>query len=1147
MNTATQFFEIGARTNFSFLEGASKPEEMVTQAAFLKLAGLGIADRNSVAGVVRAHAQVRALEEDYERTLAENRERREKGEAEKEPLKPVPVQPGARLVFSDGTPDILAFPQNRRGWAHLCRLLSAGNLRTQKGSCILKEADLVEWGDEMMLALVPKPAFLGDAGEQTNLEDCLDRLKKRFAEKLYLVLSPSYDGRDSQFFAMLAMLAARNRIPLIASNQPLYHHPARRPLSDIVTAIREHVQIAEAGFRLAPNAERYLKHGREMMRLFRDYPMVIANTEKFFKSLSFSLDELSHNYPDEGVEGETPSETLARLTFEGARDRYRKGIPEKVSRQIAYELDLIKQMKYEHYFLTVRNIVHHARYKLKILCQGRGSAANSVICFCLGITEVDPTITTLLFERFISTERNEPPDIDVDFEHERREEVIQFIYEKYGIEHAGLTAAVTSYRARSAGREVAKAFGLSEDVQSALASTVWGWSAADLTEREAKAAGLDLSDRTTTDVLKYATELMSFPRHLTQHVGGFVITRDRLDEVMPIMPTAMPKRYMVEWDKDDLDTIGILKIDILALGMLTCLRKAFDLLQSHYDRTITLGGFGDMTDKAVYAMICRADTIGVFQVESRAQMSMLPRLRPERFYDLVVEVAIVRPGPIQGNMVHPYLKRREDQRHNRPIDYQKPELKAVLERTLGVPLFQEQAMQIAITAAGFPPAKADRLRRSMATFKRSGQVNSFKKDMIDGMVRNDYPRDFAERCFSQIEGFGEYGFPESHAASFALLVYASSWVKAYYPDVFCAALLNSQPMGFYAPAQLVRDAREHGVEMRAVDVNHSEWDCLLEASDFDRDAIDQRHVSMRPIIRTKRAVRLGFRQVKGLSKPDMESLVKNRGQGYTSVRDLWLRSGLQKSDIERLADADAFRSIGLSRREALWAVRALDAKSAAEKLPLFDRADRADLQIEPETRLPEMLPGEQVIEDYRYLSLSLKAHPVSFLRNDFEKKNIVSNRDLLTVPNGQRVTIAGLVLVRQRPGSANGVIFMTLEDETGVANAIVWNKIFDRYRSIVMGARLVKIRGKLQSESGVIHVVVDHIEDMTSMLGLLQREARHFGVSDRSDEALRPTADRRQKKRLPGPAHSGKVDFEKTAPTEVVETASVMPKGRNFH
>jgi DNA-directed DNA polymerase III PolC len=1143
------FFEIGARTSFSFLEGSSKPEEMVTQAAYLKLSGLGIADRNSVAGVVRAHAQVRALREEYDKALTENQALFEKGEPAKAVLQPPSVQPGARLMFSDGTPDILAFPQNRKGWAHLCRLLSAGNLRADKGSCILYEADLIQWGDEMMLALVPGSSVVENAADRQRLEECLDRLKKRFRRKFYMALSPSYDGRDARVFATVSMLAMRNRVRLIATNQPLYHAAHRRPLCDIVTAIREHVTIAEAGFRLAPNAERHLKDGREMARLFRNYPQAIANTARFFGGLSFSLDELKHNYPDESVKGETPPETLKRMAWEGAGERYPGGIPPKVATQIDYELGLINEMGYEHYFLTVRNIVHHARHELKILCQGRGSAANSVICYCLGITEVDPTITTLLFERFISTERNEPPDIDVDFEHGRREEVIQFIYEKYGIEHAGLTAAVTSYRARSAGREVAKAFGLSEDVQSALASTVWGWSVEDLSEREAKAAGLDLSDPTTKNVLRYASELMSFPRHLTQHVGGFVITRDRLDEVMPIMPTAMPKRYMVEWDKDDLDTIGILKIDILALGMLTCLKKAFDLLALHYDEDITLGGFGEMTEEPVYEMICRADTIGVFQIESRAQMSMLPRLRPEVFYDLVVEVAIVRPGPIQGNMVHPYLKRREDQRNNRPIDYVKPELRKVLERTLGVPLFQEQAMQIAITAAGFHPAKADRLRRSMATFKRSGQVNSFKKDMIDGMVANDYPRDFAERCFSQIEGFGEYGFPESHAASFALLVYASSWVKAYYPDVFCAAMLNSQPMGFYAPAQLVRDAREHGVVVRPVDINLSGWDCLLEDAEFHKGAIDRRHVSMREVIRTKRAVRLGFRQVKGLSQEDMEGLVENRKEGYISVRDLWLRSGLSKSDIERLADADAFGSIGLSRREALWAVRALDARSAAEKLPLFDRADHADLQLEPETRLPEMLEGEQVIEDYRYLSLSLKAHPVSFLREEFQKAGIVRNVDLLSVPNGKWVTIAGLVLVRQRPGSAKGVIFMTIEDETGVANAIVWKKVFEKYRSTVMGARLVKIRGKLQSESGVIHTVVDHIEDMTASLGILQREARRFGVSARADEALRPTADHRQKKLADA---VGKAALEKRLAAanrraDLVETTSVMPKGRNFH
>ncbi|OBZ93646.1 DNA polymerase [Pararhizobium polonicum] len=1153
MNATPAFFEIGARSNFSFLEGASKPEDMVVQAAILKLSGLGLADRNSVAGVVRAHAQIRAMKEEYEKTIAENRALFDKGGQPKALLQAVPFQPGARLVFSDGTPDILAYPQNRKGWAHLCRLLSAGNLRAQKGACILNEADLAEWGDEMMLALVADPSVLDDAGKQERLEQCLDRLRQRFHAAFHMVLSPSYDGRDAQVFAAFSTLATRNRVPVIASNQPLYHHTARRPLADIVTAIREHVTIAEAGFRLAPNAERYLKDAREMTRLFGAYPKAVANTEKFFKSLSFSLDELKHNYPDEGVAGETPSETLGRLTWEGARKRYPEGIPVNVEKQIDYELRLIRDKEYASYFLTVYKIIQHARYELKILCQGRGSAANSVICYCLEITEVNPEKSTLLFDRFISMDRDEPPDIDVDFEHGRREEVIQHIYRTYGREHAGLTAAVTSYRARSAGREVAKAFGLSEDVQSALASTVWGWSAEDLSEREAKAAGLDLSDPITKNVLHYATELMGFPRHLTQHVGGFVITRDRLDEVVPIMNTAMPDRYMIEWDKDDLDNVRILKVDILALGMLTCLRKAFELLELHYDVKKTLADLGNRDHEdgePVYGMMCRADTIGVFQIESRAQMSMLPRLRPRIFYDLVIEVAIVRPGPIQGDMVHPYLKRR-GQSHlpGFKIDYPKDEMRPILERTFGVPLFQEQAMQIAITAAKFSPAKADRLRRSMATFKRSGQVNTFRDDMVNGMVENGYTREFAERCFKQIEGFGEYGFPESHAASFALLVYASSWVKAYYPDVFCAALLNSQPMGFYAPSQLVRDAREHGVEIRPVDVNFSDWDCLLEASEFKRDAIDRRHASMRDIIKTGRAVRLGFRQVKGLSEADMIALVKARGQGYTSVRDLWLRSGLQKPDIERLADADAFGSIGLSRREALWAVRALDAKSAAEKLPLFDRADRADLQVEPETRLPDMLPGEQVIEDYRYLSLSLKAHPVSFLRDEFAAIGILKNGDLLTVPSGQMVTIAGLVLVRQRPGSARGVVFMTLEDETGVANAIVWNRIFDRYRSVVMGARLVKIRGRLQSESGVIHVVVDHIEDMTPMLGLLQRETRRFGVSERADEALRPTGDHRQRKRIaaperPLPVKDGAGGLNRS---EVAATASVMPKGRNFH
>ncbi|TCU16346.1 error-prone DNA polymerase [Rhizobium sullae] len=1153
MSTVPAFFEIGARTNFSFLEGASSPEEMVVQAAWLKLGGLGIADKNSVAGVVRAHAQAEEIRKKFERKEAGLLEEDEKKRNIPDPIR---IQPGARLVFSDGTPDVLAYPRNRQGWAHLCRLLSAGNLKdeAEKGTCILTETEFMEWGDEMVLALVPDRSVLDDAAGRKALEDCLERFRKRFRKALHIALVPAYDGRDRQAFAVLAMLAARNRIPLIATNQPLYHHPERRPLSDIVIAIREHVPIAEAGFLLAPNAERYLKGAREMFRLFRDYPDAIENTRTFFSSLTFSLSELEHNYPPENDPGETPYETLERLTRAGAQKRYPEGIPEKIAAQIDYELNLIREKKYASYFLTVHKIIQHARCELKILCQGRGSAANSVICYCLEITEVDPAKSTLLFDRFISMDRDEPPDIDVDFEHDRREEVIQFIYKRYGIEHAGLTAGVTTYRTRSAGREVAKAFGLSEDVQSAISSLVWGWSEDSLSERDAKAGGLDIGDPVTKNVLRYASELLGFPRHLTQHVGGFVITRDRLDEVVPIMKTAMPDRYMIEWDKDDLDNVKILKVDVLALGMLTCLRKAFSLLQLHYDVKKTLADLGNKEHgeegEPVYAMMCRADTLGVFQIESRAQMSMLPRLKPRKFYDLVIEVAIVRPGPIQGDMVHPYLKRREQWKKNIPIEYPNPELEAVLERTLGVPLFQEQAMQIAITAAGFAPAEADRLRRAMATFKRTGTIGNFEKRFIDGMIAKNYAREFAQQCFNQIKGFGEYGFPESHAASFALLVYASSWIKAYYPDVFCAAMLNSQPMGFYAPAQLVRDAREHGVEIRAVDINRSDWDCLLEEARFDWSKIDFRHKDMCEVIQTKRAVRLGFRQVKGLSEDKiMEKLIVNRGAGYRSIRDLWLRSGLEKSDIERLADADAFGSIGLSRREALWAARALDVKSAAEKLPLFDRVSHVDLQVEPRMKLPEMLPGEQVIEDYRYLSLSLKAHPVSFLREDLRRAGITRNVELLAVPNGKRVTIAGLVLVRQRPGTAKGVVFMTLEDETGVANAIIWKKAFEKYRSIVMGARLVKIHGRLQSHSGVIHTVVEHIEDMTPALGLLQKEAQRFGACERADEAVRPTADPRGKK-MAGILEKAAIErrmISATGETNAAETAQVMPKGRNFH
>ncbi|WEX77260.1 error-prone DNA polymerase [Sinorhizobium numidicum] len=1118
MSEGPIFYELGTRTNFSFLEGAAPAEEMIVFAKKIGLAGLGIADRNSVAGVVRAHAKAKV--EGY------------------------PFQPGARLVFADGTPDILAYPRNRRGWGHLCRLLSAGNLRSKKGDCTLNLADLLEWQEDLLLILMqgegrPEPEAVGGL---------LQKLQDHAGDRLFLGLTPHYDGFDRHDFAVLAALARKAGVGLLATNDVLYHDPHYRPLADVVTAIREHVTIAGAGFLLQKNAERHLKSPKEMARLFSDYPEAIANARKFFKRLSFNLDELSHQYPDENAEGETPAETLKRLVAEGAVKRYPDGVPEKVKRQIEYELELIHDKKYEPYFLTVHKLVKFAR-DAEILCQGRGSAANSSVCFCLGITEVDPQKFTLLFDRFLSRDRDEPPDIDVDFEHEQREEVIQHIYRTYGKEHAGLTAAVISYRSRSAGREVAKAFGLSEDVQSALVSSIWGWSTSSFSEDQAKGAGLDISDPLTKRVLAYASLLMNFPRHLSQHVGGFVITRDRLDEVVPIMNTAMPDRYMIEWDKDDLDHLKILKVDVLALGMLTCLAKAFKLLEAHYHEQKTLAEIYEDQRPVVYDMICRADTIGVFQIESRAQMSMLPRLQPREMYDLVIEVAIVRPGPIQGNMVHPYLKRREAQRERQePVEYPSPELKAVLERTLGVPLFQEQAMQIAITAAGFSPSEADRLRRAMATFKRTGTIHTFKQKMIDGMVRNGYDKDFAERCFRQIEGFGEYGFPESHAASFASLVYASSWFKAYYPDVFCAAILNSQPMGFYAPAQLVRDAREHGVKVLPVDISHSNWDALLEGTDmFDKKAIEPRHAGMRDVIQTQKAVRLGFRLVKGLRQTDMDRLVAQRGQGYRSVHDLWIRSGLTRSVLERLADADAFRSIGLDRRAALWEVKALDETSAVERLPLFDGAGSAGLMAEPAVILPDMLEGEHVVNDYRYLTLSLKAHPVSFMRDDFSRMGILSNRALAQTATGRRVTVAGLVLVRQRPGSAKGVIFMTIEDETGVANIIVWEKTFNKYRREVMGSRLVKVRGRLQSESGVIHVVAEHVEDITPMLGLLRKEARRFAANERTDEALRPTADAREKKalkqlRLALPARTAREQREQTD-----EAADVMPKGRNFH
>ncbi|MGA3302968.1 MAG: error-prone DNA polymerase [Methylovirgula sp.] len=1186
--------EFAVTTNFSFLRGASHPEELVARGAELGFKGIGIADRNSLAGVVRAHLFARDNKEAMEGTK---------------------LAIGARLVFCDGTPDILAYPRDRAAYSRLSRLITRGNLKAQKGFCLLTRDDLLESAEGLQLILMPASTFEEEdrskkaartyeefdvVREPQKLslyrsdDDFLSSLKDATQNHLWLAVSMTYGPTMRQDLAERIALARATKLPLIATNNVLMHDPARRPLQDVLTSIRHGIPLDAVGRRLEANAERHLKSGAEMARLFADAPEAITETLRFLDGLSFSLDDLAHQYPEELREGfASPQEALEAFAQEGAARRYPDGMPTRVAQALTHELKLVEALAYAPYFLTVHDIVRFARAE-KILCQGRGSAANSVLCFCLGITEVDPALNDLLFERFISAERGEPPDIDVDFEHERREEVMQYIYKRYGRARAGLTATVVTYRSRSALREVGNAFGLSDDVVGALASGIWGTSSERVSDEALRHLSLDRNEARLKQVLALAEEFIGFPRHLSQHTGGFVITRGRLDETVPIANAAMDERTTVEWDKDDLDALGILKVDVLALGMLTCLRKGFDLLERHYDTRCTLASL-PAEEPPVYQMIARADTIGVFQIESRAQMSMLPRLRPKTFYDLVIEVAIVRPGPIQGDMVHPYLRRRQGLER---VEYPSRELEAVLGKTLGVPLFQEQAMKIAIVAAGFTPAEADKLRRAMATFKRTGMIGKFRDKMTEGMVARNYSRDFAERCFRQIEGFGTYGFPESHAASFALLVYASAWMKCRYPDVFACALLNAQPMGFYAPAQIVRDAREHGVAIDEVDVNFSRWDCTLvrdkpqqeEApvservmpglvpgihaaplppslerkqqrngvdgwdrpghdGESEKGRLHPRHATMEREIRTTHKIRLGFRQISGVAQKDMDLLVEKRGRGYDSIRDLWLRTGLAPNVLVALAEADAFRSLGLDRREALWAVRGLNRAGDKDDLPLLKALSfRA---TEPDADLPAMPLGEHVVEDYRHLSLSLKAHPVAFLRERLDTKKILRTDDLAHVPSGQRVTTAGLVLVRQRPGSANGVIFLTMEDEIGVANAIIWPKVFERLRPIVLGARFIAITGKLQSESGVIHVVAEKAEDLTPLLALLingDREmAKEISALARADEGKRPYQGDRfplsaKKERRPAKAFEPQL-FD-PAPEML---ATVLPKGRNFH
>jgi error-prone DNA polymerase len=1130
------YAELAVTTNFSFLYGASHPEELVIQARELGHTGIGITDRNSVAGVVRALTQIRAFAED------ENA-RREKAAKKNLPETIIPrpelkLAVGARLVFSDGTPDILAYPRDRAAWGRLTRLLSLGKDRAEKGDCIIGLPDLEDFIAGLNLIVMPPVRVHAE-----RLHTLLSRLRKAAPKRVWLAVSLLYRGDDARRLARLADIAAGAFVPLIAVNDVLYHTPARRELQDVATCIREHLTLENAGRRLEANAERYLKSPAEMARLFWQAPRAIRETQRFLRRCNFSLEDLRKTeYAAEAREGyATPQEALVAFAHAGLKRRYGDNAPEKVRHALNEELRLIGELDYAPFFLTVDEIVKYARgLDPPILCQGRGSAANSVVCFCLGITDVEPTKIDLLFERFVSAERREPPDIDVDFEHERREEVIQHIYKTYGRERAGLAATVICYRGRSAIREVGKAFGLSSDTIAALAGTLWGWSSNGVTAKEARRLGFDPSDPRLKQTMDLAGQLIGAPRHLSQHVGGFVITRSRLDEVVPIENAAMEDRTVIEWEKDDLEAIGLLKVDVLALGMLTCLRRSFNFLKTHYGRERNLSIQDD--DEATYKMIQRADTIGVFQIESRAQMSMLPRLRPEKFYDLVIEVAIVRPGPIQGNMVHPYLRRREK---IEPVNYPSKELEDILGKTLGVPLFQEQAMRIAIVGAGFQPGEADRLRRAMATFKRVGTIDSFKEKFLNGMKANGYAAKFSEDCWKQIEGFGSYGFPESHAASFANLVYASAWIKCHYPDVFAAALLNSQPMGFYATAQLVRDAQEHGVEVRPPDVNASDWDCTLEKTPAPSAQLSSRHAEMKGDILTAHALRLGFRQIDGFSEEWGKRIESSRGAGFDSVRHLWLRTKLPPKALEKLAHADAFGSLGLSRRDALWAVRALQRAGDKDDLPLFARTMMPEL--EPDAHLPAMLAGEQVIEDYRHLHLSLKAHPVSFLRLDLEARGIVRHDLLSSIPPGTRVTIGGIVLVRQRPGTGNA-IFMTLEDETAIANTIVWPRKFEEYRPIVLGARLISVSGVLQNEKGVIHVVADRFEDLTPLLRRLNGDVSGMQTRSRADMLKSDNPDRfrhprsgdsfvRMAKHKPALEHMAAAEH----------AAKVMPKGRNFH
>jgi error-prone DNA polymerase len=1028
------YAELQCTSHFSFLRGASSCEELFTHAKKLGITALGIVDRNSLAGIVRAY---QASKETGVRLIV-----------------------GCRLDLAEDL-SLLVYPTDRPAYARLCRLLSFGKKEGGKAKCKLQWSDVVTYGEGLIAVLVPD-----EADELCALR--LRRLREAFGDRAYMALTLRRRPNDALRFYELSNLATQMRVATVVTNDVLFHVPERRILQDVVTCIRHNVTIDDAGFLRERHADRYLKPPVEMARLFDRYPEAVARTSEIAERCRFSLSELTYQYPKEVIlPGLTPQQTLSKFTWECAAERYPEGIPDKVTAILNHELKLIETLDYAPYFLTVNSIVRFARSR-DILCQGRGSAANSAVCYVLGITSIDPECNDLLFERFVSEERREPPDIDVDFEHERREIVIQWVFETYGRDRAALCSTVIRYRAKGALRDVGKALGLPEDLIKMLSSQVWGWSEDGVEPKHAEDLNLNLDDRRLRLTLDIARQLMGAPRHLSQHPGGFVLTHDRLDELVPIEPAAMDNRQVIEWDKDDIDILKFMKVDILALGMLTCMKRGFNLLAEHKGINLELATI-PAEDPRTYAMIRKADTLGTFQIESRAQMSMLPRIKPRTFYDLVIEVAIVRPGPIQGAMVHPYLRRREGLE---PVEYPTPELENVLGKTLGVPLFQEQAMRVAIECAGFTPGEADQLRRAMATFKFTGGVTHFRDKLVGGMVKNGYDKDYAERTFKQLEGFGSYGFPESHAASFALIAYASSWLKCWHPDVFCAALLNAQPMGFYAPAQIVRDAQDHGVEIRPVCINASRWDCTLEPTDDDE----------------KFAVRLGLRMVKGLANGHAGLMINNRMErNFVSIDDLWRRASIPVSALELLAEADAFRpSLGLARREALWAIKAL----RNEPLPLFAAASR-DREVipeidEPAVALRPMTAGREVVEDYSYIGLTLRTHPMAFLRGDLRQRDIVTCKEAMNnFWDGLRVEVAGLVLVRQRPGSAKGVMFITLEDETGIANLVLWPQVFEQFRSAVLGATMMAVRGLVQREGEVVHIVARQITDLSRELATI--------------------------------------------------------------